>query len=147
MDYDPFMSAVGPPFVAAFMDYYQSDLGVVQEGNYKVSGRLFGKWDWSHAQPDLKNAKMPFPNTSIDLTHAMKRNPAMRVLMQQGYYDLATPHLATEYYIEHMDLPDELRDNIELAYYESGHMMYIHEDSMVKFKDDLASFIREGGAE
>ena len=68
----------------------------------------------------------------------------MRVLMQQGYYDLATPYLATEYYIEHMDLPDELRDNIELAYYDAGHMMYIHEPSMVKFKEDLAKFIREG---
>jgi len=66
----------------------------------------------------------------------------MRVLVQQGYYDLATPHLATEYYLEHMDLPDELRENITLEYYEAGHMMYIHEPSMVKFKDDLARFVR-----
>ena len=56
---------------------------------------------------------------------------------------LVSAHLATEYYIEHMDLPDELRDNIEIAYYEAGHMMYIHEPSMVKFKDDLARFIRD----
>ena len=144
MTYDPMLSAIGPGYLAAFMDYYQTDLEVTDVGNYSVFGNVFGKWDWSHSQPDLGGFKLPFPNTSIDLTYAMKQNPSMRVLMQQGYYDLATPHLATEYYIEHMDLPDELRDNIELEYYEAGHMMYIHEPSMVKFKEDLAKFIREG---
>lgn len=144
MDYDPMLTAVGPGYLAAFMDYYQNDLEVADVGNYTVFGNVFGKWDWSHAQPDLGGFKLPFPNTSIDLTHTMKQNPSMRVLMQQGYYDLATPHLATEYYIEHMDLPDELRENISLEYYEAGHMMYLHEPSMVKFKEDLAKFVRDG---
>jgi carboxypeptidase C (cathepsin A) len=143
MDYDPMLSAIGPGYLATFMDYYQNDLEVTDVGNYSVLGGV-EDWDWRHAQPDLGGFKSPFPNTSIDLTFAMKQNPSMRVLMQQGYYDLATPYLATEYYIEHMDLPDELRDNIELAYYDAGHMMYIHEPSMVKFKEDLAKFIREG---
>ena len=143
MEYDPMLSAIGPGYLAAFMDYYQNDLKVTDVGNYTVFGGLFGKWDWSHKQPDV-GFKLPFPNTSIDLTYAMKQNPSMRVLIQQGYYDLATPHLATEYYIEHMDLPDELRDNITLEYYEAGHMMYVHEPSMVKFKEDLARFVRAG---
>jgi carboxypeptidase C (cathepsin A) len=143
MEYDPMLSAIGPGYLAAFMDYYQNDLEVTDVGNYAVFGNV-GDWDWRHAQPDLGGFKAPFPNTSIDLTFAMKQNPSMRVLMQQGYYDLATPHLATEYYIEHMDLPDELRDNIKLEYYEAGHMMYIHEPSMVKFKEDLARFVNGG---
>lgn len=141
MTYDPFMSAVGPGVLAAFMDYYTDDLEVTDSGNYSAMGGV-SNWDWRHAQPDLGGFKSPVPNTSIDLTYAMKRNPSMRVLVQQGYYDLATPHLATEYYLEHMDLPDELRENITLEYYEAGHMMYIHEPSMVKFKDDLARFVR-----
>ena len=143
MRYDPFMSAVGPGFLAAFMDYYQTDLEVTEIGEYSAMGGV-SDWDWRHAQPDLGGFKSPIPNTSVDLTFAMKRNPSMRVLVQQGYYDLATPHLATEYYLEHMDLPDELRENITLEYYEAGHMMYIHEPSMVKFKEDLATFVRGG---
>jgi len=143
MSYDPMLSAIGPGYLAAFMDYYQNDLEVTDIGNYAVFGDV-GNWDWRHAQPDLGGFQSPIPNTSIDLTFAMKRNPSMRVLMQQGYYDLATPHMATEYYIDHMDLPDELRDNITLEYYEAGHMMYIHEPSMVKFKEDLAKFVRGG---
>jgi carboxypeptidase C (cathepsin A) len=140
MSYDPMLSAIGPGYLAAFMDYYQNDLEVTDIGNYAVFGDV-GNWDWRHAQPDLGGFQSPIPNTSIDLTFAMKRNPSMRVLVQQGYYDLATPHLATEYYLEHMDLPDELRENITLEYYEAGHMMYIHEPSMVKFKKDLAKFV------
>jgi carboxypeptidase C (cathepsin A) len=27
--------------------------------------------------------------------------------------------------------------------YEAGHMMYIHEPSLVKYKEDLARFIRD----
>jgi carboxypeptidase C (cathepsin A) len=76
----------------------------------------------------------------------MKQNPSMRVLVQQGYYDLATPHLATEYFVQHLDISDELRRNIRVAYYEAGHMMYVHEPSMKKFKEDLAQFIRDGRA-
>jgi carboxypeptidase C (cathepsin A) len=140
--YDPMLSAIGPGYLAAFMDYYQNDLKVDDIGNYTVFGNIFMKWDWSHRQPDLQGFKLPFPDTSVDLAFAMRQNPSMRVLVQQGYYDLATPHLATEYFIDHLDIPEELRNNIEYATYEAGHMMYIHEPSMVKFKDDLARFIR-----
>ena len=141
-EYDPMISAIGPGYLAAFMDYYQNDLEVEDIGNYKMFGSLLMKWDWSHRQPDLQGFKLPFPNTAVDLAYAMRQNPSMRVLVQQGYYDLATPHLATEYFIDHLDIPDELRDNIDYATYEAGHMMYIHEPSMVKFKDDLARFLR-----
>jgi len=141
--YDPMLSAIGPGYLAAFMDYYQNDLEVEDIGNYTVFGNIFLKWDWSHTQPDLQGFKLPFPNTAVDLAYAMRQNPSMRVLVQQGYYDLATPHLATEYFIDHLEIPDELRGNIEYATYEAGHMMYIHEPSMVKYKEDLARFIRK----
>ena len=140
--YDPMGSAIGPPFLAAFMDYYRADLNVTTDEEYVVSGKLWMHWDWAHMQPDLGGFKLPFPNTLVDLSMAMKQNPNMKVLYQQGYFDLATPHLATKYYIDHMDITPELRKNVTLEMYEAGHMMYIHEPSMVKFKQDLADFVR-----
>jgi carboxypeptidase C (cathepsin A) len=140
--YDPMLSAIGPGYLAAFMDYYRNDLEVEDVGNYTVFGDIFLQWDWSHAQPDVPGFKLPFPNTAIDLAFAMKQNPSMRVLVQQGYYDLATPHLATEYFVDHMDITEEQRKNINIAYYEAGHMMYIHEASLEKYKSDLAAFVR-----
>ncbi len=143
MAYDPMTSAIGPAYLAAFMDYYYHDLGVKNAADYVVSGDVFNDWDWSHRQPDSPGFAMPFPNTSIDLAYAMKQNPTMKVLVQQGYFDLATPHLATSYYMDHLEITDELRGNIHIEMYQAGHMMYIHEPSMRKYKSDLARFVRE----
>jgi carboxypeptidase C (cathepsin A) len=141
MSYDPMLSGIGPSYLAAFMDYYRNDLQVEGISDYKVFGGLFSKWDWTHKQPDVDVMKLPFANTSVDLAYAMTQNPGMKVLVQQGYYDLATPHLATEYYMDHLNIADGLRENIQFVYYESGHMMYVHEPSLVKYKNDLADFI------
>ena len=58
-----------------------------------------------------------------------------------GYYDLATPFYNVEYTINHLGLTPEIKKNIEMKYYEAGHMMYTHEESLKMFKKDLASFI------
>lgn len=59
-----------------------------------------------------------------------------------GYYDLATPYFATEYTFNHLALDSSLQGNIAMAYYEAGHMMYVHEPSLAKQADDLRTFIR-----
>ena len=142
MSYDPQSAAITAAFTSAFLDYYHNDLEFGRDLEYKVSGELWKHWDWQHKTPTNTFFPSPFPNTSIDLAYAMGKNPSMKLLVQQGYFDLATPHLATEYNIEHMDLLPEQRQNITFEYYESGHMMYLHPPSLVKFKQDLASFIR-----
>jgi len=84
---------------------------------------------------------VPVANTGVDLAHAMVRNPKMRVLVHQGYFDLACPYGTVEYFVDQMPVPADVRRNISIEYYEAGHMMYVHPPSMVKFKRDLASFI------
>jgi len=139
-DYDPFFPAVGPAFVATFLDYYRRILGVETKMRYVTSAGLWSKWDYGHRPPG-SGYKVAAADTGVDLRHAMIQNPHMRVLVQQGYYDLATPYGATQYFIDHMALPAELSGNITLKHYEAGHMMYIHQASMAPFKNDLATFI------
>jgi carboxypeptidase C (cathepsin A) len=79
----------------------------------------------------------------VDLNHAMIQNPNLRVLVQQGYYDLATPYGATDYFLEHMELPNDLRNNITIKHYNAGHMMYLHPQSMKQFSLDLREFIQK----
>jgi len=141
MQYDPMTSAIGPSYLAAFMDYYARDLKVPAEQKYVVSGNVFNKWDWGHRQPGFRGFKLPVANTSIDLAYAMTQNPNMKVLFQVGYYDLATPYFTTKYLINHLDIAPQLRSNISQAYYDSGHMMYVNPPSLKKFKQDLAKFI------
>ncbi len=146
MSYDPFNSAVGAAFTGSFLDYYHNELEFGRDLEYKVSGGVWGQWDWGHSPPGAGGFKMPVPDTSIDLARAMGQNPNMKLLVQQGYYDLATPQAATEYAIEHMDLLPEQREQISIEYYEAGHMMYLHPPSLVKYKQDLAGFIVEASS-
>jgi len=140
IQYDPFFPAVGPAVVATFNDYYRTDLGVDTDQRYVTSAGLWSKWDYSHRNLNAGYEEAA-ANTGVDLNHAMLQNPHMRLLVQQGYFDLATPYGATDYFLNHMTLPDEIRNNIEVQYYEAGHMMYVHPKSMLKFKEDLANFI------
>jgi carboxypeptidase C (cathepsin A) len=45
--------------------------------------------------------------------------------------------------MRHLPIPDKLRGNIEFHYYESGHMVYVHEPSLVQLHDNVAAFIRK----
>ncbi len=142
MDYDPFFPAVAPAFTAAFLDYLHTDLAFGKDEDYQVSA--FGvKWDWQHEPPGRSGWMAPVPNTVPDLAMAMTMNPGLHVLVQQGWYDLATPYFAMKHDLDHLDITPEARERIRVEYYEAGHMMYLHEASMRKYREDLAAFVRE----
>ena len=72
----------------------------------------------------------------------MKTNPNLRVLLTAGLYDLATPYYEGIYEMRQMPIPRNLQKNIEYKQYESGHMVYAHEQSLIQIHDDVADFIR-----
>ena len=77
----------------------------------------------------------------VDGIDAFAQNPTLKVLIASGYYDLATPYVATEYTFSHMDLAPSFRENIRFEEYEAGHMMYVNPASLAKLKKDAADFI------
>ena len=139
MEYDPFNAGVGPAFTAGFMHYYTNDLGFRQDHKYSISGGIYEDWDWLHMLPN--GQKTLVTNTAIDLATTMTLYPHMRVLVQQGYFDLATPFFVLDYVLSHMDLDAEQRARINVEMYEAGHMMYVHPPSLAKYKRDLATFV------
>ncbi|MBI1391704.1 MAG: carboxypeptidase [Alphaproteobacteria bacterium] len=140
MDYDPYFSTVRAAYTAAFLDYMTNTLKFGADKKYVISGGLFRKWDWGHALPG-SSFKVPSPNAAIDFEHAIKQNPSMKVLIQQGYYDMATPFGATDYFVDHMNLTAEERARVKVEYYEAGHMMYVHPGSLDRYAKDLRDFI------
>ena len=142
MDYDPFFPAVAPAYTAAFLDYLHNELKFGRDEEYRVSA-FDVKWDWKHKQPGARRTgSSPAPNTVPDLARAMTMNPGLHVLVQQGWYDLATPTLIMKHDLDHLRITPEARERIRVEYYEAGHMMYLHAPSMKKYRDDLAGFIR-----
>jgi len=141
---DPQASAISPAFTAAFLSYYHGELKFGEGKTYKVEADgLWREWDWKHKAPGSFFATPGWPNTGVDLAHAMAYNPNLRILVLNGYYDLATPFLGTEYTMDHLGLEKKLRDNIEMRYFEAGHMMYLHPPSLKAFKEAVAGFVEK----
>ena len=72
---------------------------------------------------------------------ALVQDVNLKVLVLNGYFDLATPFSATEYMMTHLGIPPAASARIQMRYYEAGHMMYIHPPSLEKMKKDLDDFI------
>jgi carboxypeptidase C (cathepsin A) len=138
--YDPQSAAISSAYVSAFNDYVRKQLKFGEGETFHVFGDV-QPWNWQHQPP---GANSPFPistNVMPDLAVAIKYNPQLHVLLTGGYYDLATPYFAAVYEMHHLPIPDRLQANIEYAFYESGHMVYAHEEALKKIHDDVAGFI------
>ena len=81
------------------------------------------------------------------LKELLAKNEHLKVLVMSGYYDLATPHFAMKYTLDHLGLGDSQRDNVTVRHYEGGHMMYIHEPSLKLLRDDLEMFYLQASPE
>jgi carboxypeptidase C (cathepsin A) len=135
-EHDPSMSAIIGPYTAAFYDYVRRELKFESDLPYEILNYKAHE-QWSYAQHENR-----YVEVAETLRKAMSINPHLKVFVANGYYDLATPYFATEYTFNHLSLDPSLQPNIAMGYYEAGHMMYIHEPSLVKLKQDLAVFIQ-----
>jgi carboxypeptidase C (cathepsin A) len=137
-EYDPASAAFEDAFVATFNDYVRTQLNFGQDLSYKPTNYAVGRdWDWSHRVDGFKS---PIFDVAEDLREAMTENPHLLVFSANGYYDFATPFFETEYTLDHMGLDPSLLKNIRYGYYESGHMIYMHEPALKVLKADLAKF-------
>ncbi|EMI43620.1 serine carboxypeptidase family protein [Rhodopirellula sp. SWK7] len=132
-EHDPSASAVFGPFTSAMNQYLRDDLEVNEDRVYEILTSKVHPWDYS----EFANR---FVDASATLRKAMTDNPYLRVYAACGYYDLATPSFAMEHTRDHLGLPAELRSNFEMGFYHAGHMMYVHEPSLIKLRKDLIKF-------
>jgi carboxypeptidase C (cathepsin A) len=146
--YDPQSEAISSAFTGTFLDYYYRELKASKARTYVVHAEVWKTWDWKHKVLGTRGERaQPVVNTGPDLARALGLNPNLRVLALNGYFDLATPFLATEYMLSHLRLSSRLASHIESRYYPAGHMMYLHEPSLVRMKADIAPFITAGAGE
>ncbi|PIS02033.1 MAG: peptidase S10 [Chlamydiae bacterium CG10_big_fil_rev_8_21_14_0_10_42_34] len=130
---DPSDIAIYGIFAGAFHDYLHKELGF-QDSYTLVSFDINRKWDyWDYN-------RWGYPNLMGGLRRALVTNPNMKVFFGCGYFDLATPFAATEYCLDHLDVPNAC---IQTEYYEGGHMYYTNPKARIKFKQDLIRFYEE----
>ncbi|HLT61829.1 MAG TPA: peptidase S10, partial [Microlunatus sp.] len=137
-EYDPSLAAITGPYAAALNSYVRTELGYATDLTYNILTPKVQPWSYKE-----------FEGSSVEvtsaLTRAMRANPHLRVHVSCGYFDGATPHFAAEHVFAHLKIPAEAARRIEWAYYEAGHMMYVHEPSRVQQSADLAAFVTGSG--
>jgi len=142
--YDPSDTGIGGAFVAAEHDYLARELKYESTDEYRptVYGNI-GEWDWKHRGAGAGQGfggQQLLPYVAADLADTIRKNPKLKVMSANGYFDLATPFFATEYDLSHMMLTPDLARNVEFTYYPSGHMVYLNVDALKDFKHDLDNF-------
>jgi carboxypeptidase C (cathepsin A) len=131
-EFDPSNAAITGPFTAVFNDYVRQDLGFKSDLPYEVLTDRVRPWSFGRGNE--------YANVAEDLRVAMSQNPALKVFVACGYYDLATPLFAAEYTFHHIGFEPDYAQRINLHYYEAGHMMYIRRTDRVQLKKDIAEF-------
>lgn len=140
-EFDAADVALSGAYIGAINSYLFGTLGYKTDLHYRPNfyKEISPAWDQRHRAPG-SSYRMAAADTALDLGRAMRINPHLKVLSLNGYYDMATPFFGAEYDLNHMMLDPERRPNLTFKYYESGHMIYIHPESMQALRRDLVEF-------
>ena len=132
--HDPSYTAILGPYSAVLNHYVRAELGYANDLPYEILTDRVQPWSYREFEGRAVYV-------ADILAEAMRHNPHLRVHVACGYYDGATAYHAAEYVLAHLDVPEPLRANVEVAYYQAGHMMYVHEPSRLRQSDELARFV------
>lgn len=133
-EFDPSLDAtISGPYSGTINHYLRQDLKYENDNPYLILTGRVQPWNYNNVQNQ-------YLNVAETLRQAMSKNPYLKVWVLAGYYDLATPFFAAEYTFNHMMLRPEQKKNVRWTYYQAGHMMYIHKESLVQMKKDFDKF-------
>lgn len=136
MSSDPSSDAIHGAYAAAFNHYVSGELEYHNDLPYEILSMDVNR-AWSYKE--FENSHV---TTADKLAAAMRANRYLKVHVAFGYYDGATPYYAAEQVLAKLAIPEDRTGDIDRAYYDAGHMMYVHEPSRVRQSADLAAFIR-----
>ncbi|TAL86355.1 MAG: peptidase S10 [Rhodanobacter sp.] len=137
--FDPSDQQISPALNQGYMWYVHHVLKWKTDRAYVgLNFKANKQWDWKHHSPTHHHELMP--DVADDLAAAMRMNPYLRVLSENGYYDLATPFHGTEYDLNQVNLSAKLRQHITYAYFKSGHPIYVNPKSLKAMHATLDAF-------
>ncbi|MGH8183642.1 MAG: S10 family peptidase [Rhodanobacteraceae bacterium] len=140
--FDPSDQQISPALNQGYLWYVHHVLKWKTDRSYVgLNFDAYKQWDWKHTPPDSRR-KQQLPDVAQDIAAAMRKNPYLHVLSENGYFDLATPFHATEYDLDHVTLSPKLQKHIEFAYFDSGHPIYINPDALKAMHGVLGAFYR-----
>ncbi|MCC6426488.1 MAG: peptidase S10 [Phycisphaerales bacterium] len=132
-EYDPSYAVIQGPYTAGINAYVRGELGFESDLNYEILTGRVHPWDLG--------AEGRYAEVADGLRRAMNANPKLGVLVCNGYYDLATPHFASDKTVSQLGLDDADRSRVTIQRYNAGHMMYLRKDDRDKLRVDAKRFV------
>jgi carboxypeptidase C (cathepsin A) len=141
---DPASTETTGPFTMAFNNYMRTELNYKTDTPYYTSAQQSGMFRWSStgATP-APGGNQGFQEEISPLRAAIVGNPFLKILVMEGYYDLATPYYQAEYTMHELMLPASYHANVSYERYWSGHMVYLEQKSHAKLQKDWDGFVEQ----
>ena len=134
--YDPSYASVLGPYTATLNNYVRTELKYDTDLTYDVLTDKVNPWSY-------KEFENRYVNVADMLRDAMTQNQNLKVMIANGYYDLATPFFATEYTVNHLGLEPALASHVSLTYCEAGHMLYTRQSCLDSLRAAMAAFYKD----
>jgi carboxypeptidase C (cathepsin A) len=130
---DPVLARSVPVLTSAVTAYLRDELSFRTDTSYRLlNGEVGRNWDYG-----IGPSHQGYAGAMDDLQRARSLNPAMGVLIVNGYTDLVTPYMTSRYLVSQVHQTPSLRP-IRVEVLEGGHMMYFRPDSRRALKDIAA---------
>ncbi|UXM93487.1 hypothetical protein [Paenarthrobacter sp. JL.01a] len=115
------------------------DLNVAKAADYKLIdfASVGTPWDWGSG-PGI----VAPPDHVSRLSTALDRDPELRVLFANGYFDLVTPLGSAEYVAAQVE-PDASR--VTVTPFVAGHMPYVGDEARKALTQSVRAFVTTGG--
>ena len=140
--YDPQTARIAAAYEASWHDYARHDLKLDPSTGFVLQiDDAWSRWDWRHVQPNVNEPVPGALNAMGDLAAAMEFNPGLRVMLNSGYFDVATPVFQGLYELKHLPMPAALQKNITTFQYPSGHKIFVDPASADALHANIARFI------
>jgi len=141
---DPASTETEGPFTMTFNNYMRTELDYKTDMPYYTSAQQSGMFLWSSSGgTPAPGGNQGFQEEITPLHNAIVANPFLKVLVMEGYYDLATPFAQAEYTMHELNLPPNYQKNISYERYWSGHMVYLEQKAHAKLQHDWDNFVEQ----
>ncbi|TKC81425.1 peptidase S10 [Trinickia terrae] len=136
-DSDPSDILISQPFTTALQTQLPNYLGYTAPNAtfMPLNDNIIQVWNFSHDG-------QPLPDTLPDLLGALTLNPQLKVLAENGFHDLATPFFNTEKQLARLQTVPGLTPNLQVNFFQGGHMTYLDDVARPQMKRDLVSYYR-----
>lgn len=133
---DPMGAGISGAYVATFLSYMKRDLGVDVDRDYVVMSEEAGK-TWKRPKEEGA-AFQGYVDVAPALARGMADNPALRVFIASGFFDIATTFFAAEYTVRRSTMD---RSRVVLKRFPAGHMMYVNGPSFAELTRNMREFV------